>query len=247
MKFKFGDRIKNSNLKGTIVCAEFGEDLERYVICTDKPSTRYTFKNIQKLATRIPDVPCNDKEELRKAKEICGLINLGETKYCHPIISNQPDFKDFKKIGEQPLIETKFKLGDRVVTNKTGPINIGEIIGYVDLYKYYTAVTWDKLYPKCYYKPLYFIKLDKPNKNLTIDEFVKGRLYDLDTRMSSLPPNIVDIVKSNLEVNPSLLVDVTEDLKEIYYKTIPDAVSICAPEEDLSSADGGNIFDKLLE
>ena len=131
MKFKFGDIIKNVNIKGTVVCVEDSTNVEMYVVCCDKPTTRLKYEYLKKMSN------CKTKVE----KERFALYNLslepcGAVIRCHTITSEQPDFTLFTKIGEEKQPNRKFKIGDKVMTNKTGPINTGVIIGVTDMYKY---------------------------------------------------------------------------------------------------------------
>lgn len=105
-------------------------------------------------------------------------------------------------------------IGDRCVTKKTGNLSLATLIGVVDsrtynqiCYGYATA--WDDLYPDWRDKPIGIIEFDKPQKNITFEEFCNK--YKEDESFQ----------------------DLENKIKNYYYEKVPPTFFVSAPMDDL--------------
>lgn len=229
--FEIGDIVQKRNLVGLVRCKSkakpdhdkysyqifFGEPVELYNLeeMVYFNSKRYTQVDVDKLPTLI-------KAEINRCKQLYSNLS---------ITPDSVDYNKFTKIGHTDLPKVKFNIGDRVVTKKTGPINIGSICGwcYSDEYilDYYT---WRKLYPQLDELPIYFIQLDKENYNLTYEEF-----YEL-TFTKWLYGNQIQNVNSAVRYcceSVEGFQTCLETEARYFYENLPKTYTLCAPEEDL--------------
>lgn len=83
------------------------------------------------------------------------------------------------------------KIGDKVVTRKTGQPGTGVIIGvfapeFVKSQGH--ALSWDNLYPDWSEKPVYLVKFDRPQKPLSFDEYIEDVTAKYQSIGQPMPP-----------------------------------------------------------
>lgn len=238
--FNLGDIVTNGYITGTVISKYFENDSDKqHTILVESQNicVRYPEKQIRELFPRKEHQLLFEYE-----REInIGLSRNNRLQYVHGFNITTPDYENLKVIGKGNLIKGKYNIGDRVVTNKTGPINIGTVCGKNIGYKTPSAVegsSWDLLYPDWCSKPVYYIQLDKPNKFTTLEEWISGSLRQIEDTLNSLPIRFA--------VNEEQTEILIEKIKESY-ELSPATFSICAPEDDLSLiGDTSELFEEEL-
>lgn len=249
--FNIGDIISNGDISGTVVgiTKHYAnpEKLQFIIECLE-PSQRFSLKYFK---TKINEHDISDV-----AKDYSLVRNLNQTvySYIHSILSSDEDFAEFKKTGECDIDFSycQFKYGDKVITKKTGPINIGTVTGICRVgHKYVTdtsrCTAWNTLYPQWSEKPVYFIDLDTPNKSISKEEFARAKIELLFSTVRQLPTQFVNCITEWLNQNP--LYEHNPIIQNIIneYNDLSIVHSISVPEEDLSLVDTELLFDEVID
>lgn len=156
------------------------------------------------------------------------LINLNISK------EDINNFKEeYKVVSYESIDIDNIRVGEKYVTKRTGPINIGTVCGiikYCD--KMPSSDYWLKLYPDYKEKNLIFLKLDKENYNLSQEEWIENVVKEQIDMIRKLFPCFRDAVGDVFKS--------TEDFKQFtrnnymcYYEQEPKFWSIYCPEDDL--------------
>lgn len=250
--FKIGDIITNNDIKGVVIAdTVYHIDNRRInVIECEEPCHRYSWQNLRsQYLNSIKKSGFENYEEKDCDLHSFRTIEKETPKFLHAIAESQIDYKDFVKIGESQLPDYKFKIGDRVITNKTGPINTGIVSGIVSIgYKYVTnGGNWDSIYPNWYNKPIYYLTLDNPNKNITKEEYVLGTKEQIKNIVSNyLPQSLQTALYIALSDN-DLCENLISEIENRYNKEITNIYSLTVPEDDLDIYDSDAIINNLME
>lgn len=108
-----------------------------------------------------------------------------------------------------------FKLGDQVVSKRTGYPGTGEVCGIVAAGLYHATTQksldsygcWNDLYPDWIEKPIVYVRFEESRKTVTKEEFAKYlpeglKQYDLDTLYAFQVPvtNVIAYPIEDLEL-----------------------------------------------
>lgn len=229
-EFELGDIVnKNGRLDGKI-SAKYKlkiNDKEKIVYLLEflnGVEQRYTYNEF--LLKAINE---NNFEEELYADNIKYACNPD---YCSILTNSCPDFNEFHLIKRCGWIDSKYKIGQRCYTAKTGPINYGNIVGRVPAYKYPYIKKYNLLYPGYLYKDLYIIKLDTPGYNISKEEYTEYIYEEQCFHIKNLIPQIQDICLKEVVDHERFKESIKEyvDINYTNYKKI-DAIYI--PEEDV--------------
>lgn len=234
MEFNFGDIVTNGNITGQVVSKRFhcvGDTEITYTILSEQASCRFTE---------------TDKEDKTDRHSFLCELAYNGPKHINHISPRNLDYKEFKCVGNKELPEAKFKIGDSVSPNKTGPINIGKICGYYPgTYELLpTNNVWTQLYPDWTDKTIYCIQLNKPNLTFTKEAYLSQNIgAALQRLVSCLTEDGARYVFNTLDY--ATVYNHFQDFFSQEYNKLEPVNCMTAPEDDLSLL--SDILDDIFE
>ena len=242
--FEIGDIVKSDNLEGIVTGSAYSsEGSFCNIIECENPTILTSYDVVYNNTDKELDINTRAKNAYWR---YCQLYPM-----CVHVMSEE-SIKSFglQKIGTKELPQYKFKIGDIVCTNKTGPLNIGKISGITSIgYKSHTPQrdfsSWGKIYPDWEDKPIYNITFDEPHFSVSKQEYLDYCVNYTNQAISHFPPSLQQYIVGKMQ-DKDLQLACTKEVYTDYYAKCQKYRSIMAPEDDLSIMNTDQIMENLL-